>query len=540
VLSPDGPRIAVAPLFQALSLPRGGDGSVRLYDARTGQPAVTLPGPAPLVQPAFCPPDGARVAATGGDGRVHIFDVRSGQKVLALEAGEPLGRLAFSPDGARVAVAPRNDNGDAVQLYDAATGHEVHALRGPAPPDRLTAPAFSPDGLLVAVRGSDGAARVYDVRSGQIVLTLKGPVALNAPSFSPDGGRIAVGGDDGVVRVYDARSGQETLALKGPTTVAAPVFSADGLRLVVAPMALRDPAGARVWTAPRDAAAWQAERREALAAGMPAWHRARAEELTRAGQWFAAGVHLDRLVAAQPQVGRHYLRRGQALAARGKTDEAKQDFEKALSLSESLSLSERATAQAELGRWDDAGKLYASAVAVPGASAEVWSRHALLCLYREGRTGYCTACAALLGRFGKSRDSSVVAATCTLGPAALADLRPAVELARGAVRAGPRDANRAGVLGAILYRAGVHAEAVSELIEAVKINTDGGTARDFLFLAMAHHQIGKTDEARSWLEKATQAHAKQPPVSWTERLEWQLLHREAEALLKEPPPAPKK
>jgi hypothetical protein len=56
---------------------------------------------------------------------------------------------------------------------------------------------------------------------------------------------------------------------------------------------------------------------------------------------------------------------------------------------------------------------------------------------------------------------------------------------------------------------------------------------------MAHHRLGKPTDAKSWLEKAVQAHARQAPGIWTERLEWQLLHREAEALLKMKP-EPKK
>jgi len=63
---------------------------------------------------------------------------------------------------------------------------------------------------------------------------------------------------------------------------------------------------------------------------------------------------------------------------------------------------------------------------------------------------------------------------------------------------------------------------------------------DFLFLAMAHHRLGKPADARSWLEKAAQAHAKQVPAFWADRLEWQLLYREPETLLKIPPPDPKK
>jgi tetratricopeptide (TPR) repeat protein len=119
------------------------------------------------------------------------------------------------------------------------------------------------------------------------------------------------------------------------------------------------------------------------------------------------------------------------------------------------------------------------------------------------------------------------------------DLTPAVKLARQAAAALP-DANTRSTLGAILYRASKHPEAITELNESLKLSGKGGTSADFLFLAMAHHRLNQPDESRLWLEKAVQALDKDPPGSWTERLEQQLHRREAEALLKEPPGDPKK
>ena len=67
----------------------------------------------------------------------------------------------------------------------------------------------------------------------------------------------------------------------------------------------------------------------------------------------------------------------------------------------------------------------------------------------------------------------------------------------------------------------------------------------WFFLAMAHHRLGHADEARRWLEKATQAteEALKPPAEppgksaepsgaippdWKRKLTLQLLRREAE------------
>jgi Tfp pilus assembly protein PilF len=163
----------------------------------------------------------------------------------------------------------------------------------------------------------------------------------------------------------------------------------------------------------------------------------------------------------------------------------------------------------------------------------------LLQLHRSDQEGYRKACATLITRFGKSTDASVANSTawaCALGSSALPDLRPAVALARRAVRTNTQSANFRNTLGVILYRAGQYQEAVAELNEAIQRHSKGGTAADFLFLAMAHHQLGQADEARQWLDRAKKEVEKNPPVFWSDQVELQLFRREAETLIEKPTP----
>ena len=83
------------------------------------------------------------------------------------------------------------------------------------------------------------------------------------------------------------------------------------------------------------------------------------------------------------------------------------------------------------------------------------------------------------------------------------------------------------------------------------------TAYTWFFLAMTHHRLGRTDEARHWLEKGIQAteEAMQPPagspeksrnttatipLSWNRKLTLQLLRREAEQMIQGPGTKPEK
>jgi hypothetical protein len=70
---------------------------------------------------------------------------------------------------------------------------------------------------------------------------------------------------------------------------------------------------------------------------------------------------------------------------------------------------------------------------------------------------------------------------------------------------------------------------------------------DWLFLAMAHHRLGHTDQARAfpvksvtWMDAAMQDQAVNPstgaPLDYDQLVELQTLRREVEELLKGPKP----
>jgi WD40 repeat protein len=345
VFSPDGTRIAVAPAF------RNGDGVVRMYDARTGAEILALQGSQGFVGRPVFRPDGMLIA-TDSSGVVRVYDARTGIELLALKRPVGIGMPAFSPDGTRIAANVQ----DIVRVYDTRTGAEILTLKGG---QGLAAPVFSPDGTQIAVApwpGGDGVVRVYDARTGAEVLALKGPQGLSVPVFSPDGARIAAAPfhGDNVVRVYDARTGAEVLALKGPAGESLNfAFSSDGARIAVAALLTgRDGIVVRVYDAPHDTTAWQAERRQALVDGLPTWHRNKAVEGDRAGQWFASAFHWGRLALAEPASGQPHFRRGLALVHLARTAEAKTEFETALALKKGLGPYHLAEAYARLGQWD--------------------------------------------------------------------------------------------------------------------------------------------------------------------------------------------
>jgi WD40 repeat protein len=152
-------------------------------------------------------PEGKRLLI-GGAGTLRIWDTTTAQLLVTLNGNGPISSATFSPSGKLVAgCSPRS-----MIIWAGATGAQVQKLEG-----QCISLAFSPDSHRIASGGTDGTARVWDVVTGEELLTLKSPPfrmwrepdeELLDPSgaagiaFSPDGKRLAVGGVP-YLRVYD-------------------------------------------------------------------------------------------------------------------------------------------------------------------------------------------------------------------------------------------------------------------------------------------------------------------------------------------------
>jgi tetratricopeptide (TPR) repeat protein len=216
------------------------------------------------------------------------------------------------------------------------------------------------------------------------------------------------------------------------------------------------------------------------------------------------------------------------------------DYNKAarLALDRVFPFRNRGDALAELGKWDRAVADFDKAVELIPNDIDLRWRQALALLASNQTKSYRSACKEILPRFRQTTNASIasfVAWTAVLAPDTVDDLDPYLQLVKGAVASNPQNYVYAYTFGAALYRGGKFREAARQLAEANKLHDKGGTAYDCLFLAMAHHRLGRADEATTCLNKGVQRidHRLQAKsVSWVQRLEFQLLRREAEALIK--------
>jgi WD40 repeat protein/serine/threonine protein kinase len=220
--SPDGTRLASA----------NGDRTITIWDAATGKERCTLrghAGPGASINCVAWGADGTRLASTSADGLVLVWDVGTRQVVRTLRGhhGDVLS-ATWSPDGTRLASVGKGDK--AVRIWDVAAGRQVCAID--VSPDPVRAVSWAPGGDRLVIsdlyNGPAGKVKVWDGRTGQVVLTL--PTGAGTPAkWSPDGKWLAALCPGGALTVWDARTGEQAFTLGG--SLYSPAWSPDGRHL---------------------------------------------------------------------------------------------------------------------------------------------------------------------------------------------------------------------------------------------------------------------------------------------------------------------
>ena len=221
------------------------DGTVRLWDARTGQAIGTpLEGHMSWVSAvAFGAVDGRAVVVSGSDDRtIRLWDARTGKAIGTPLEGHTVGVTAVAlgaVDGRAVVVSGSMDH--TIRLWDARTGEAIGTpLEGHAG-DVAAVAVGAVDGRAVVVSGSgDRTIRLWDARTGKAIgKPLKGHTEeVPAVAIGTVEGRAVVvsGSRDQTIRRWDARTGKAIgTPLEGHTNsvTAVALGAVDGRAVVV-------------------------------------------------------------------------------------------------------------------------------------------------------------------------------------------------------------------------------------------------------------------------------------------------------------------
>jgi serine/threonine-protein kinase len=196
--------------------------------------------------------------------------------------------------------------------------------------------------------------------------------------------------------------------------------------------------------------------------------------------------------------------------------------------------------------WAKAADAYARALKRgPTDNSHFWFEYAALLLLSGDRPGYAKACAHMVEKCGKTGGprSYLMARACTLASGAVADAALPSRLAETELRTNATQFWSLTEQGALAYRADRLQESVALFEQSLRADaTPGRAVVNWVWLALAHQSLGKTEEARRWLDKA-QAWLDQYRDGMPARAEEELglhlhnwleahvLRREAEALI---------
>jgi WD40 repeat protein len=201
------------------------DGTVRLWDAGTGQLRGSWIGHTAAVRGLAWAPDGKTLVSGGDDRTLRYWNRTTGKEERLVEGlPGPVGSVAWSPDGGQIAVS--GGLGGEIRILDARTGKVQLTL--PGPPGPVRGVVWASDGSGLAARGGDGALHLWDVRkrervrrsgawAAHVLPALDGVRFLNwARSaswgvglvWSPDGKRAALAPGGEEPRIQEAETGK--------------------------------------------------------------------------------------------------------------------------------------------------------------------------------------------------------------------------------------------------------------------------------------------------------------------------------------------
>lgn len=190
----------------------GHDGDLILWQVKKNRLAPVVVRHSAAIQDARFSRDGRRVATASHDGTARIWDATSGQAMTGpLAHGNKVWSASFSPDGRRVVTGSWDQT---ARLWDAGTGEPL------SPPLRASSyifhVEFSPHGDQFLTCGEDGTVRTYETTTGKLRREFpeKGPVYW--ATFSPDGRWIATRPMYAHPKLWDARTGALLLELNEP------------------------------------------------------------------------------------------------------------------------------------------------------------------------------------------------------------------------------------------------------------------------------------------------------------------------------------
>jgi len=233
--SPDSKYLATA----------SNDGTARVWDVTSNKEVVRVDHDDRVNSVVFSP-NGKYLATASMDSTARVWNVEKKRELARIKHEDRVRKIVFSPDSKYLATASGYINGytshwvnNIARVWDVNSGNEIvrmtHELKKGEKNMSVLAIDFSPDAKYLATSCNDGIVRIWELSSGEEIRRMKG--ARGDIQFSPDGRYIASR------RVWEVKTGKVILKMPHEGEVLDVEFSPDGKYLVSGSRDLT----ARVW-----------------------------------------------------------------------------------------------------------------------------------------------------------------------------------------------------------------------------------------------------------------------------------------------------
>jgi WD40 repeat protein len=179
------------------------DSQLRIWDFGDGSLKQTIRLTNPHIDVLAISPDAHWIFTGDHAGSATVWDAETGSVHLRVQLPHYPGTAIFSRDSKLLAIAIM---GGPTQIFDLTTAGKLSEAN---PAMGTAAIAFSRDGSLFADADADTAVRIYETRTGKLIVEnhdfVLEPMAID---FTPDGKQVIAAGADQMLAYIDAATGK--------------------------------------------------------------------------------------------------------------------------------------------------------------------------------------------------------------------------------------------------------------------------------------------------------------------------------------------
>jgi WD40 repeat protein len=221
-ITPDGTKIVSA----------SDDWTIKVWDIRTGKNLASHYGHYSSVKSVAITPDGTKIVSCSHDNTIKVWNIKTGEILLTFTGHHSsVNSVAITPNGTKIVSGHNNT----IKIWDIMTKHNVYLQGKSHYTDKIIyGLKITPSGTKIVTFGGL-IMQVWDIETGQELLTLTGHSRsntwvdlhankiypgnngyINSVEITPDGTKIISASNDATVKIWDITTGQELLTLAHP------------------------------------------------------------------------------------------------------------------------------------------------------------------------------------------------------------------------------------------------------------------------------------------------------------------------------------